>query len=100
MTDVRGKTHASSMWQVQQKHLMAGRVAGRFYQPHSAVPEQIKIAIDLEDVQLANVLKVVLAISRAGPSVWPERVANLVTLYNVHRIRKIGHAAGMIEMQV
>src|ERR1700736_5893741 len=85
MTDVRCKTHASPMRQVQQKHLMAGRVAGRFYQPHGAVREQIKIAIDLKDVELANILKVVLAIGRTSPSVWPERVANLVTLYNMHR---------------
>ena len=100
MTDIRCEAHASPMRQVQQKHLMAGRVAGRFYQPHGAVREQIKIAVDLKDVELANILKVVLAISRTSPGVGPERVANLVTLHNVHCIRKVGHAAGMIEMQV
>src|SRR6202140_5711417 len=39
MTDVPCETHAASMWQVQDEHLVARGVAGRFYEPEGAVPE-------------------------------------------------------------
>src|SRR5467141_3353911 len=42
----------------------------------------------------------VLAIDRAGPGVRPHSVADLIALNDVDGVRKIRHAASMIEVQV
>src|SRR6201997_4909969 len=75
-------------------------MARGLHEPQGPVIEQIEITIKLENVQLADVAIVVLAVPWARPRVGPQGVTDLVALNDVHRLGKIGHAAGMIEMQM
>src|ERR1700746_912158 len=75
-------------------------MARGLHQPQGPVVEQIEITIKLENVQLADVAIVILAVHWARPRVGPQGVADLVALNDMHRLGKIGHAAGMIEMQM
>src|SRR5215831_8902684 len=75
-------------------------MARGLHEPQGPVVEQIEITFKLENVQLADVAIVVLAVHWARPRVGPQGVTDLVALNNVNRLGKIGHAAGMIEMQM
>src|SRR5260370_27881497 len=76
---------------------MAGSVTGRLQQTQGAVLKQVEVTIDFENVELPDLSEVVLAIDRAGPGVRPHSVADLIALNDVDGVRKIRHAAGMIE---
>jgi len=65
-----------------------------------SVGKQVKVAIDLENIQLVNVPEVGLAIDRTCPVGRKERVANFIALHNVNRIREIAHPTSVIEMEV
>src|SRR6516164_6909852 len=75
-------------------------MARGLHEPQGPVVEQIEITIKLEYVQLADVAIVVLAVHRARPCVRPHSITDLVALNDMHCVREITHAAGMIEMQV
>src|SRR5215471_17825712 len=79
---------------------MTGRMAGSLQELQRAVVEQIEIVFQLQDVKLANIAIVVLAVYRARPLVRPQGITNLVPLNDVHSIGKIAHATCMIEMKV
>ena len=69
MTCIRCEANATAVRQVDDKHLLAGRVARRHHKLQGAVVEQVEVALDFQDIQLANVAIVVLAINRAGPGI-------------------------------
>src|SRR6516164_9546894 len=75
-------------------------MARGLHEPQGPVVEQIEITIKLEYVQLADVAIVVLAVHWSRPCVRPHGITDLVALNDMHCIREITHAAGMIEMQM
>src|ERR1700751_630144 len=79
---------------------MSWCMARGLHELQAPVVEQIEITIKIENVQFADVAIVILAIHWARPRVGPQGVTDLVALNDVHRLGKIGHAAGMIEMQM
>src|SRR5258708_27136608 len=98
VTGIGSHTDATAVRQVDDQNLMAGSATRRLQQTHGAVLKQVEVTIDFENVELPDISEIVLAIDRAGPGVRPHSVADLIALNDVDAVRKIRHAASMIEV--